>query len=696
MGIGNLDSVQFDRFAQFADLEAARDGKTVARLDADDPLGGRKISVQTGDKVHALFRGKTVKGQNDAVRDLFKGSVAEMFGGESRIPAAVKEAMRLSDFDKGRPLTARRIVAVRQAIDIVKADFDTAVEQAKANAEAADLYKGLDADGRARVDELIGEAVKACIADKDAVDVVVKHINRIIQAEGKSLRSVDSIRDKVDRIVANFKELRSFAGKNPDVMRLGKDLLDDLGGKSVPQGILGRIVGAVGKAKVDCMKKFSPDATAPDMHKAVVQFYTGLQRAMATSGVEQALEGGDELEPCRNFVACLLVAKCGRERLPDFQATFTSDTLTKLAAIYEKVFDGRFDGTGLSSGHIDSVKDQAKLYTKFLNAFKLSVDIQCGVTQKDFRSVVSFSKNFDMNALGAGLVLNEIIESARNLMLQYRDEFLAKVVKGSGPAAKMLRGFYGARIGTETHAPVDFVKTLIGQNVMAMFNWTVARECKLLAQGRIGETGFAKNLARGLDVNLPGGKKLSMDLDTACDELARFVTRDDNATYAGLDPAAKKKVHIVMGLLTQETERAAFDGHGMALDPKGKASPFTISGDARKDSNVYTLEFTGGGDLALRFEGKRDVASVQSRKATAAAKPGSTFESNFSFKILKHEFERLSQLDFSTFDDTAAIQVFEDPATTFRNEAAVKKFEDKFQFASEDVFCYLNFSATIN
>ena len=695
MGIGNLDSAQFDRFAHFADLEAARDGNTVARLDTEDPLGGCKISVQTGDKVHALFRGKTARGQNNAVRTLFKGTIAEMFGGESRIPAAVKEAMRLSDFDKGRPLTARRIMAVRQVIDTVKSDFDSAVAQAKANADTAKMYEGLDADGRARLDALIGEAVKACIADKDALDVVVKHIDRILKAGDKSLSSADSVKGKIDGIIANCKELRSLAKKNPDVMRLGKDLLDDLEGKSLPPGILGRIVGAVGKAKVDCMKKFSPAATAPAMHMAVVQFHASLQRAMSSSGAERALEGGDELEPCRNFVACLLVAKCGSECLPQFQKTFTSDTLTKLAAIYDKIFDGNFDKTGLSSGHIDTVKDQAKLYTKFLNAFKLSVDIQLGVAQRDFRSVVSFRKGFDMNAINAGFVLVETTKSAKKLMLQYRDEFVAKTVRGSGPAAKMLRGIYGARVGTEMHAPMDFVKSMTDRTVTAMLNWTVAKECKLLSQGRMEETGFAKNLARGLDVNLPGGKKLSKDIATACDELARFVARDDSATYAGLDPAMKQKVHVVMGLLTQQTEKAAFDGHGVALDPEGKASPFTLSGDASKDRNVYTLEFTGGGDLVLRFEGKKDVSSVQGKKGRLDAKPGSTFESNFSFKILKPELERLSQLDFSTFDDTAASQVFDDPATTFRNEAAVKKFEGKFQF-NGNVLCYPAFSATIN
>ena len=39
-----------------------------------------------------------------------------MFGGEANVPKSVKSAMRLQDYDQGKPLTARRIIAVRDAI----------------------------------------------------------------------------------------------------------------------------------------------------------------------------------------------------------------------------------------------------------------------------------------------------------------------------------------------------------------------------------------------------------------------------------------------------------------------------------------------------------------------------------------------------------------------------------------------------
>ena len=56
-----------------------------------------------------ILRTKDAKAANDEVRELFRKSIAEMFGGEGNIPDSVKDAMLLKDYGSGKPLTARRI-----------------------------------------------------------------------------------------------------------------------------------------------------------------------------------------------------------------------------------------------------------------------------------------------------------------------------------------------------------------------------------------------------------------------------------------------------------------------------------------------------------------------------------------------------------------------------------------------------------
>lgn len=72
----------------------------------------------------ALFRSRANKEANDATRELFKSAVAEMFGGEDSIPENVRAAMKMKDYGKGRPLTARRIMAVKAAVDAAIGDVD--------------------------------------------------------------------------------------------------------------------------------------------------------------------------------------------------------------------------------------------------------------------------------------------------------------------------------------------------------------------------------------------------------------------------------------------------------------------------------------------------------------------------------------------------------------------------------------------
>lgn len=76
------------------------------------------------------------------------GAVVNMFGGESKIPAGVKKAMLMGDFNAGKPLTARRILAVKAAIDAdgtakarsAKLALETFSPQAKAAALGMGFY----------------------------------------------------------------------------------------------------------------------------------------------------------------------------------------------------------------------------------------------------------------------------------------------------------------------------------------------------------------------------------------------------------------------------------------------------------------------------------------------------------------------------------------------------------------------------
>lgn len=111
----------FNDFVQFAQKRMnASDGKAVVNaMERQPDDGGRVFSVKKSDTDHVHKWKRTVDelSLNDSTRTLFKNAVIEMFGGEEKIPASVRKAMLLEDYGHGKPLTARRIIAVKKAID---------------------------------------------------------------------------------------------------------------------------------------------------------------------------------------------------------------------------------------------------------------------------------------------------------------------------------------------------------------------------------------------------------------------------------------------------------------------------------------------------------------------------------------------------------------------------------------------------
>ena len=131
-------NAQYTRFVQFAEqqMQAGRD-KAIARdagaAAGEGALAGHAITAAEGDKVAPLRRSRANKDANDATRELFRRSIVEMFGGEANIPRRVKDAMLLKDYDCGKPLTARRIMAVKAEVDRIVAQHAAFNEEIAGN-----------------------------------------------------------------------------------------------------------------------------------------------------------------------------------------------------------------------------------------------------------------------------------------------------------------------------------------------------------------------------------------------------------------------------------------------------------------------------------------------------------------------------------------------------------------------------------
>ena len=94
----------------------ARGANSVVRLQGGDALS---CSYSNADAPRGLFnraaRSQDQKALNDATRAVFRQAVIDIFGTSiDDVPKKVRSAMCLSDYGHGKPLTARRILAVQR------------------------------------------------------------------------------------------------------------------------------------------------------------------------------------------------------------------------------------------------------------------------------------------------------------------------------------------------------------------------------------------------------------------------------------------------------------------------------------------------------------------------------------------------------------------------------------------------------
>ncbi len=128
-------------FKSFVDFAQNRIGENQEKAIADARIkkfnGEEVLTIAHAktDEVHKWLRTGDECDVNDRTRAIFRAAVVNMFGGENRVPESVKKAMLMEDYDKGKPLTARRILAVKAAVD---ADGTAKVRSATIRLETID------------------------------------------------------------------------------------------------------------------------------------------------------------------------------------------------------------------------------------------------------------------------------------------------------------------------------------------------------------------------------------------------------------------------------------------------------------------------------------------------------------------------------------------------------------------------------
>lgn len=543
-------------------------------------------------------------------------------------------------------------------------------------------------------------AVKTALKDKDALEILKdeKAIWGILVGGDGQMRTNDAVARRVTDLMANLAEIREASGGDRKTVQAGVSLLQLISGKSVRPGVLANMVRAVKNANIGDIKKLSTSAQGLVIHRAVEQF-TRLQAELSVaSGAEEAFQGGDEHDAARNFIANLLIARCGQSNVAKMQRALNGDAAKKMIFVYNAIGRGSFDKTGFSAGVLEHLGILSSRANNMLIHLKLAVDNYMGVPDDQFEYPEEYEGDFDTAGFGTWKILGDLKAAAKAEAKKAYDKAMDIFVGGKGPAPDAFRRLVTNRISLEPGEPVKEVEHDANCNIISLFNWNICRDAKIFALGNGRGSPFAKDLPRQMKVNLPNGRRLSSDYDTALDELAAFATKGVKTSYAALDPKEKNKVHIVISFLSQECGKAVFDGQATAFDPKNAQPPFVTASEQGTDVREFTIGFDEKGNFTFDFLGRLNLVVMSADNghggnADYIVNAGSTLESEVSFTLPAAEFERMAGLDFTKFDDSATEVHMENKNAAKRLEKVPTTFAEEFRLDTSRVKCNSRFHA---
>jgi len=351
------------------------------------------------------------------------------------------------------------------------------------------------------------------------------------------------------------------------------------------------------------------------------------------------------------------------DRLTQSQRRSVRDALAgqnaaRAAALYEMISREEVDLGNLPVGVINNATHVGGTLFNVANLLDRFVRRSLGEANAPGR-IPAYQQEMAFGAEGVLPIARDITAISRTECDAARASYIRKAVPGASPAANALRGVFDAYLSiSRTATPDERIRSGFKRATSSVLNLNLVRGAKYLATNGLERSQFAIDRARGMDVVLPDGSLLSTDAAVAADQLARFVTGREDATYAALAGAEKTKVHVVMSLLTQESSTAAIEAPSVSLDPEGKSTAFYYAGNGQALRRSFRLAKTDDGGVSIAFETVLKPTTLLIGPDMHELGAGSEIKGSFTLAIPAFKFDAIGNLDFASADNAAADNVF--------------------------------------
>ena len=286
--------------------------------------------------------------------------------------------------------------------------------EAKAMTFAGEIADKLPGKDEAAARNMIKDMLAYCGDDFVLKDIVSRTIKGLCITATAKIRKPDEIKARIDAIRANLEEVRKAAAGNERIEKAGINLLWGMNGKSVPPGLIGKMLKAASAEKTGEFSKLSATSTPQQITKAIIDMREAVENVIRNAFVKDYLEGADEMGPAREFAFSVLIAKYPEAQLKGVKDAFRSETMSKLFTVLDDLMgSNRPVGAKPVSRVISSfIREQSMTLEQTAIQYKKAVGSLLG--QEDDGSIKPFKSPFDKAAFGDKDIHDLLIPLAEN------------------------------------------------------------------------------------------------------------------------------------------------------------------------------------------------------------------------------------------------------------------------------------------
>ncbi len=553
--------------------------------------------------------------------------------------------------------------------------------------------------------------IKECQEDPDLQDIVEKRSCLLRLTANTRLKSEEQTSSNLKKLKDCLKKAKELSNGNKKMLNQYKMFIAEKGLKISPE-ILTSMSDKVNTMPLDKLRSLNAKSSAKEFHDAMKQVNDNIEILRTSEEICRFASASDDRSFFAELIDALILSKLSPQEKSNLMEAFSSANANKAKLAYKhfEEISVNYNLSAIDYSPLPDSTEKLPLYFAFdeTNHISDNMSVMINILSDQLDTTApDIDKYFTKQGYKEYNVKELIKEIGKNTVEKTRDivnDYLDNHISGSD--TKFIRDIMYQRIMNLSSNTIEFGNTLntkygyaanfnsyysdlVKPAVRASMQWNICAALKKCSADP-KTTYFARDLTvGGFEITLPGGKKLNNDFEKACNELAQYVTKNEAATYNSLSKEDKLKVNLIISVCSQETCTSLATESQRSMSPNGSViySP-SYSGDPVV--NKFNVSIGEDGSLSVSYEGKRHVATLEKKDSGEffhLDAEQSYLGSSLNLKFEPDEIKRLSELDFSKYDDKKVMEEYlaSDDANKIKKitETIPKDFRVSFDLSTD-------------